>query len=36
MAEGVVKEIKAKIRTLRDAAELGLGREIPETHDVLV
>ena len=33
LAEGAVKELKAKIRTLRHSTELGLGRRIPETHD---
>ena len=32
LAEGAVKELKAKIRTLR---HMGLGRRIPETHDSL-
>ena len=35
MAEGAVKEAKAKIITLRHFAEEGLGRKIPETHDGL-
>jgi hypothetical protein len=35
LAEGAVKEAKAKIRTLRHAAEHGLGRTIPDNHDVL-
>ena len=30
-----VKELKAKIRTLRHSTEMGLGRQIPETHDNL-
>ena len=33
LAEGAVKELKAKIRTLRHSTEMGLGRRIPETHD---
>ena len=35
LAEGAVKELKAKIRTLRHSTEMGLGRRIPETHDSL-
>ena len=35
LAEGAVKELKAKIRTLRHCAEEGLARLIPEDHDVL-
>ena len=35
LAEGAVKELKAKIRTLRHSTEVGLGRQIPETHDSL-
>ena len=35
LAEGAVKEAKAKIRTLRAASERGLGRTIPEDHDAL-
>ena len=35
LAEGAVKELKAKIRTLRHSTEMGLGRQIPETHDSL-
>ena len=35
LAEGAVKELKAKIRTLRRSTEMGLGRRIPETHDSL-
>ena len=31
LAEGAVKELKAKIRTLRQSIEMGLGRRIPET-----
>ena len=34
-AEGAVKILKAKIRTLRHSTEMGLGRRIPETHDSL-
>ena len=33
LAKGAVKELKAKIRTLRHSTEMGLGRRIPETHD---
>ena len=35
LAEGAVKELKSKIRTLRHSTEMGLGRRIPETHDSL-
>ena len=35
LAEGAIKEVKAKIRTQRQALEDGIGRAIPETHDVL-
>ena len=35
LAEGAVKELKAKIRTIRHATEAGIGRSIPEDHDVL-
>ena len=35
LAEGAVKELKAKIRRLRHSTEMGLGRQIPETHDSL-
>ena len=35
LAEGAVKELKAKNRTLRHSTEMGLGRRIPETHDSL-
>ena len=35
LAEGAVKELTAKIRTLRHSTEMGLGRRIPETHDSL-
>ena len=35
LAEGAVKELKAKIRTLRHSTEMGVGRRIPETHDSL-
>ena len=35
LAEGAVKEVKAKIRTLRHSKEMRLGRRIPETHDSL-
>ena len=35
LAEGAVKELKAKIRTLRHSTEMGLGRQIRETHDSL-
>ena len=35
LAEGAVKELKAKIRILRHSTEMGLGRRIPETHDSL-
>ena len=35
LAEGAVKELMAKIRTLRHSTEMGLGRRIPETHDSL-
>ena len=35
LAEGAVKEFKAKIRTLSHSAEIGLGSRIPETHDSL-
>ena len=35
LAEGAVKELKAKIRTLRHSTEMDLGRRIPETHDSL-
>ena len=33
LAEGALKELKAKIRTLRHSTEMGLRRQIPETHD---
>ena len=36
LAEGAVKELKAKIRTLMHSTEVGLGRRILETHDRLV
>ena len=32
LAEGAVKELKAKIRTLRHSAEMSLGRRIQESH----
>ena len=35
LAEGAVKELKAKIRTLRHSTEMGLGRRLPETHNSL-
>ena len=35
LAEGAVKELKAKIRTLRHSTEMGLERRIPETHESL-
>ena len=35
LAEGAIKEVKAKIRTLRQALEEGIGRVVPETHDIL-
>ena len=35
LAEGAVRELKTTIRTLRQAAEAGLRRQIPEGHDVL-
>ena len=35
LAEGALKELKAKIRTLRHSTEMGLGRRIRETHDSL-
>ena len=35
LAEGAVKELKAKIRTLRHSTEMGFGRQIAETHDNL-
>ena len=35
LAEGAVKELKAKIRTLRHSTKMGLWRRIPETHDSL-
>ena len=35
LAEGAVKELKAKNRTLRHSTETGLGMRIPETHDSL-
>ena len=35
LAEGAVKEAKAKVRTLRHATERGMGRAIPEDHDAL-
>ena len=33
LAEGAVKEVKEKIRTVRHAAEAGMGRQIPKHHD---
>ena len=35
LAEGAVKELQVKIRTLKHSTEMGLGRRIPETHDSL-
>ena len=35
LAEGAVKEVKGKIRTVRYAAEKGIGRVIPDSHDCL-
>ena len=35
LAEGAVKELKAKIRESRHSTEMGLGMRIPETHDSL-
>ena len=35
LAKGAVKELKAKIRTLGNSTEMGLGKRIPETHDSL-
>ena len=35
LAEGAVKEVKGKIRTLRHAAEEALGRKIPDTAPAL-
>ena len=36
LAEGAVKEVKGKIRTVRHAAEAVVGRQIPKHHDVRV
>ena len=35
LAERAVKELKAKIRTLRHSTDMGFGRQILETHDCL-
>ena len=35
LAEGAVKEVKAKVRTMRHFVEEGLRGSVPDTHDVL-